>query len=228
MISLHWDASCTTLPLCLDYNEPFFLLESVQMNCTPMAFPLLVHWCNPLIATFKLEVVNQVGTNRVFGIKDKTLSCGCGERSVSDLPKHPIQIGSLCLAKNILEGFESMQSKQILWMNFLWMTKSLQAFNIILKWIWCDIAAIWEWMSLAQAARSSSGSNIAQRGWTLLLLAQKKLGQDLAYPLQCSAGHPVGEYEIIVLKTGTLLLFPDSRWLVDGFSLEVHEPLGLF
>lgn len=66
------------------------------------------------------------------------------------------------------------------------------------------IAAIWEWMSLAQAAYSRSGSKIAQREGTLLLLAWKKLGQDLAYPLQCLAGNPAGEHEIIVLKTGTL------------------------
>lgn len=59
-------------------------------------------------------------------------------------------------------------------------------------------------MSLPQAAHSRSGSKIAQRGGTLLLLAQKKLGQDLAYPLQRLAGNPAGEHEIIVLKTGTL------------------------
>jgi len=57
-------------------------------------------------------------------------------------------------------------------------------------------------MSLAQAAHSKS--KIAQREGTLLLLAQWKLGWDLAYPLQCLAGKPAGELEIIALKTGTL------------------------
>lgn len=78
------------------------------MSYTTLSFLLRY---NSLIATFKVEVANQVETNKIFGIKDKTVFCSCDELSVCELSKYPIQIESLCLAENVLEFFESVQSK---------------------------------------------------------------------------------------------------------------------